>query len=228
MTFSMATAPGRADGDLQRHQHWRRHPDGHLLRRPAGIRRLRGDRQPKRRSPGSSERRARTAHPTTGTCTFRPRRPASRRARSPLPRITTASLTAPRPLSARTRSPGRRGRDTSSRTPTTPGPARCGRQSPTRTPTPIRRNLPAGFAAPSCSQSALPPIRQSLTITGPGVSVLAVDGAERLSAPLTPACGVTVTLSELTIQNGNASNGFGGAVSCTGRHFDAHRLLPLR
>ena len=54
--------------------------------------------------------------------------------------------------------------------------------------------------------SALPALSASVTITGPGASVVAVDGAKAYT-PFSVNSGVTASLSGLTVQNGSAPSG---------------------
>ena len=65
--------------------------------------------------------------------------------------------------------------------------------------------------------SALPALAANVTITGPGASVVAVDGNSQQFQPFSVNSGVTASLSGLTVQNGSApssfpSNGNGGGV----------------
>ena len=72
----------------------------------------------------------------------------------------------------------------------------------------------AGLGGTILLGSALPALNAGVTITGPGAGVLAVDGAGQYQ-PFSVNSGVTATLSDLTIQNGNDSHAsnYGGGVS---------------
>jgi uncharacterized protein (TIGR03437 family) len=65
--------------------------------------------------------------------------------------------------------------------------------------------------------SALPQLTQSMTVTGPGASSLAIDGGGAVQV-LNVGSGITVSISGVTIQNGRDSTigGGGGGVSNAG------------
>jgi fibronectin-binding autotransporter adhesin len=65
------------------------------------------------------------------------------------------------------------------------------------------------------SGSALPGISQNVTITGLGASNLAISGNKQ-SEVFAVASGATVSISGLTIENGNAASGVGGGIENVG------------
>jgi uncharacterized repeat protein (TIGR01451 family) len=63
--------------------------------------------------------------------------------------------------------------------------------------------------------SALPAITDDLTITGPGAAVLAVSGNDAYRV-FEVASGTAVTITRLTVRNGNLSDGKGGGIWSAG------------
>jgi hypothetical protein len=63
--------------------------------------------------------------------------------------------------------------------------------------------------------SALPQLTQSMSITGPGASSLAIDGAGAYQVFSVGAFGsaITVSISGVTIQNGSSANSIGGGIA---------------
>lgn len=66
--------------------------------------------------------------------------------------------------------------------------------------------------------TALPVISSDLTITGPGATLLTIDGGNNFrvfSISILPAIGNTISISGLTIQNGKSSDGAGVKIAST-------------